>query len=218
MDMFSTEEALFKDRAEAGKRLADALEDYARESPIILAIPRGGVVVAHEISKKLNCALDIVVPRKIGAQYNPELAIGAVAEDGSSYIDETVVSMLGASKAYIDKKIEEEKKEISRRVEKYRQGLKKRVIKGRVVILVDDGIATGYTAIAAARFIKKQKPRKLVLAVPVAPKQTLEKIREEVDDVVCLYSPASFMAIGQFYEKFEQISDDEVIRILGEAR
>lgn len=207
---------LFKDRVEAGIMLAEALKGHAGHSPMILAIPRGGITVAHEVYKRLGGTLDIVVPRKISAEQDPELALGAVAEDGSRYLDRNVVSMLGASEEYIERKAAEQMAEISRRMKKYREGLGPRVIKGRYVIVVDDGIATGYTAMAALKFVRKQSPKRLVLAVPVAPAEVLEALRKEADEVVCLYSPEVFFAIGSFYQDFDQVQDGEVIRILKE--
>ncbi len=172
--------------------------------------------MAHEVYKRLGGTLDIVVPRKISAEQDPELTMGAVAEDGSRYLDQHVVSIPGASEEYIERKAAEQTAEILQAHQEvpFRDGL--RAIKGRYVIVVDDGVATGYTVMAVLRFVRKQSPKMLVLAVPVAPAEVLETLRREADEVVCLYSSEVFFAIGSFYQDFDQVQDEEVIRILKE--
>ncbi|MEM5801813.1 MAG: phosphoribosyltransferase family protein [Candidatus Aenigmatarchaeota archaeon] len=205
---------MFRDRTEAGKRLAEILTKFKNENPIILAIPRGGVVVADEIAKNLNANLDIIVPRKIGAPGNPELAIGAVAQDGSLYIDENLVKDLGVSENYIKKEMKKELQEIERRLKKYRKRKKYPSFKNKTLILVDDGIATGATMKAAIQFLKKQNPKKIIVAVPVAPRDTVNELEKIVDEVIVVEKPIFMGAIGEFYVDFRQVEDEEVINIL----
>jgi putative phosphoribosyl transferase len=185
-------------------------------SIIILAIPRGGVVIGDVLAKLLDAKLDIVVSRKIGAPYNSELAIGAVTPDGSYFINEEIVNMLNIPQEYIQMQAHEEVKEIDRRLMSYR-GSKEydNEFEGKIVVLVDDGIATGATMLASGQWIKnKQRCKKLIIAVPVAPKDTSDKLNKVADKVVVLYSPFSFKAVGQFYQDFSQVSDNEVKEIM----
>ncbi|HIQ29811.1 MAG TPA: phosphoribosyltransferase, partial [Candidatus Caldiarchaeum subterraneum] len=182
------------------------------------AIPRGGVVVGFEVARVLNCSLDVVVPRKIGAPYQPELAVGAVAEDGSLLIEEDIANLVGASRGYIAEAAEREVEEIKRRVAKYRGGNPPVDVKGKTVVIVDDGIATGATVRAAMKYVRKLGADRVLVAVPVAPPETVEKIKREADEVICLYTPSDFYAIGQFYDNFEQTTDDEVVKLLNLAR
>ena len=206
---------MFRDRVDAGRRLADAVAEAVESREcVVLAIPRGGVVIGFEIASRLRCPLDVVVPRKLGAPYQPELAVGAVAEDGSVVIEEEIAKLVGASEEYINMIKENEVKEIKRRVMKYRQGRAPIDILGKTVILVDDGIATGATMRAAIKYVKSLGASRIIVAVPVAPPETVEKIRREVDEFICLYTPSEFYAIGQFYESFEQTSDEEVINLI----
>lgn len=205
---------MFRDRTDAGKRLAEILTKFKNENPIILAIPRGGVVVADEIAKNLNANLDIIVPRKIGAPGNPEMAIGAVAQDGSLYIDENLVKDLGVSENYIKKEMKKELQEIERRLKKYRKRKKYPSFKNKTLILVDDGIATGATMKAAIQFLKKQNPKKIIVAVPVAPRDTVNELEKIVDEVIVVEKPIFMGAIGEFYVDFRQVEDEEVINIL----
>lgn len=185
---------------------------------IVLAIPRGGVVVGYEVAKSLNCPLDVIVPRKIGAPGQPELAIGAVSEDGSVYLDEFLAGLVGASSEYVDKTVKAELAEVRRRVRVYRGGREKLDVAGKTVILVDDGLATGSTVLAAVRHLRKLGPREIIVAVPVAAGETIEKVRAEADAVYCRYTPRDFYAIGQFYERFEQLDDEEVVQLLTSMR
>ncbi|MGH9910000.1 MAG: phosphoribosyltransferase, partial [Nitrososphaerales archaeon] len=182
-------------------------------SVIVLAIPRGGVIVADEIAKSLNAMLDVVVPRKLGAPYNPELAIGAVMHDSSSYINEYVTNTLRIEQDYITSEIDAQVKEIERRLALYR-GSSKYDLEGKTIIMVDDGIATGATMMVSILWVKKQKPKMVILAVPVAPKEVTRKLSEMVDRSVVLHTPLEFGAVGEFYEDFGQISDQEVIDTL----
>jgi predicted phosphoribosyltransferase len=208
---------LFRDRHEAGKLLAQKLLDLkGNPNAIVLGIPRGGVVVAYEVAKTLGLPLDVFVARKIGAPGNPELAIGAVASDGTVVLDELSISLMGVPKQYIEKETERQKEEIRKRLQAYRGGREGYSLQGKIVILVDDGVATGATIIASLRAIKASNPSQTILAVPVAPPDTVEKLRREADKVICLYTPSPFWAVGAFYVNFEQISDEEVQALLAE--
>ena len=205
---------MFKDRKEAGRLLAKALSEYKDKNPVILAIPRGGVVVAYEVAKSLNAPLDLIIPRKISAPDQPELAIGAVTEDGTTILNQDILQYLRVPDDYIKAEVKRQEEEIKRRIQKY-LGDKPRVpIKGKIVILIDDGVATGATIRAAIASIRKRKPALIVLAIPVGPIDTIEELRKDADRVICLMTPEPFFAIGQFYENFEQTSDEEVIQIL----
>jgi len=205
---------IFADRVEAGRRLAQELTDYADGKTIVLAIPRGGVVVGYEIAHKLGILLDIIVPRKVGAPHNPELAIGAVTEDGTIILDHQLVEYLGVSKSYIEQESARQRLEIERRLRIYRGDAIYPSLKDRDVIIVDDGVATGSTIRAALASIRKSGPKSVVVAVPVGPPSTIVELKNEADRVVCLSTPEPFYAIGQFYTNFAQISDEEVIWLL----
>ncbi len=209
---------MFRDRVDAGKKLAKELLGYKESNPVVLAIPRGGVVVGYEVAKELAAPLDIVVPRKISAPYNPELGIGAVAQDGTIIIDSEIKKYVSFSDEYVQEEAKRQIKEIERRTKAYRRDRESISIKNRVVILVDDGLATGVTMRAAIRSIRKQNPKKIVVAVPVGPPGTVKKIKEEADEVISLITFEPFGAVGQFYSDFSQTSDDEVIEILQKAK
>jgi putative phosphoribosyl transferase len=206
---------LFQDRREAGKALAGELGSY-KETPntIVLGIPRGGVVVGHEIAKALGAPLDVYITRKIGAPHNPELAIGAVASDGTLLIDHQLVRRLGVSQEYVEAESERQKKEIHRRMAEYRGARPSPQLAGKIVILADDGVATGATTLATIKAIKSQSPAKLILAIPVGPRDSIESLRQEVDELVCLHAPEIFWAVGAFYNVFDQTSDEEVKALL----
>jgi len=208
---------LLKNRTEAGKKLASALKSTSKKA-VILAVPRGGVVVGFEIAKELGVPLDIFITKKIGAPNNPELAIGAVAEDGTLLLDESLVELLGVSQNYIAQEVERQKIEINRRLKSYRGNVAKLEVVGREVILVDDGVATGSTLKAALRSLRKQGAKPLVVAVPVGPLDTVNALKQEADRVVCLFTPEPFYAIGEFYEDFDQTSDEEVTELLSRAK
>jgi putative phosphoribosyl transferase len=182
---------------------------------IIMAIPRGGVVIGDVIAASLGAKLDIIVSRKIGAPTNPELAIGAVTHDGSFFPNEEVIRMVNVPQEHIDEQILVQEKEIQRRLRIFRGG-KQYTLINKIVILVDDGIATGATMIAAIRWLSSQRPKSLMVAVPVAPRDTVDKLKEEkeVDEVIVLYLPLAFSAVGAFYQDFSQVSDEEVIEIM----
>jgi putative phosphoribosyl transferase len=207
----------FEDRAEAGRALAEALEALAGQDVVLLAIPRGGVEVAAEISRARGWPLDLVIPRKIGAPGNPELGLGAIAP-GVRVLDERMLRALGVTREYLDREVAEQEEEIRRRAEAYRGGRPPTEIRGRVAVVVDDGVATGGTAAAALRWARSQGTARVVLAVPVAPREAVRRLAGECDEVVCLDTPEPFMAVGQWYLSFPQTSDDQVISLLDEAR
>lgn len=210
---------LFKDQVSAGGKLAAQLQKFQGKNAIILAIPRGGVATGYGLAKKLNLPLDIIVTRKIGAPSNPELAIGAVGEtEGSLWLNKRLVQDLAVSQEYIKKEARLQKREIKRRERIYRQGKKPLSLKGKIVILVDDGLATGATMLAAVREIRNLNPEKVIVAVPVAPADTVEALKKEADEVICLQTPALFFSVGQWYQNFRQYSDEEVIKLIKDAQ
>ena len=203
----------FTDRTDAGQKLASALKDVGRNA-VVLAVPRGGVVVGYEIARTLKLSLDVIITKKIGAPDNPELAIGAVAEDGTFLLDDHLVRMLSVPQSYIQAEIEAQKSEIKLRLERYRGKASGPKVEGREVILVDDGVATGSTLKAALRSLRNRGSKPLVVAVPVGPPDTIRELEKEADRVVCLFTPEPFYAIGEFYEDFSQTSHEEVIQLL----
>jgi len=209
----------FRDRRDGGQRLVPRLSHYrARPATVVLGLPRGGVVPAAEIAKGLGLPLDVVISRKIGAPGNPEFAIGAVAEDGAPYLNEDGLALTEASKEYLDKETERQRQEIARRREWFRDRRPLVLPEHATVILVDDGIATGATVIAAIGALRQLAVARIVLAVPVAPPDTVERLRGLVDEIVVLATPAMFWAVGAFYEDFEPVSDEDVCRLLARAR
>jgi putative phosphoribosyl transferase len=211
---------MFKNRQDAGRRLAARLMKYKDEHPVVLGLPRGGVPVAYEVATALNAPLDIVVVRKLGAPGEPELGIGAVVDGDhpQSVLNEEVVRLLGVSEDYVNREVARELFEIRRREESYRSGRSPEGIEGRTAIVIDDGIATGGSVRAALRGVRRSNPIRLILAVPVAPPETVESLQPEVDDLVCLSMPVFFHAVGQFYEDFRQTTDEEVVQLLEAAR
>lgn len=205
---------MWTDRRDAGRDLAAALDAYAGKDTVVLGIPRGGVVVAAEVASALKAPLDIVVPRKIGAPSNPELAVGAVAGGGIKWLDKDLIGRLGVSESYLQDEIDAQLKEIGRRERSYREGRPAIPLEGKTVILVDDGIATGATTRAAIEYVRRHTPKRLILAVPVAPPAVAQSLRPQVDLLVVLSTPEMFFAVGQFYDRFESTSDEEVIDIL----
>lgn len=206
--------ALFADRVDAGRRLASALKALVGKDAIVLAIPRGGVVVGYEVASALDLPLDVIIPRKIGAPGNPELAIGAMTEDGTVLLDERLVMHLQVSEDYIQKESETQKLEIQRRLKLYRGDIPYPILENRHVILVDDGIATGSTMKAALASVRNRRAKTVLIAIPVGPPSTIRELEREADHVVCLHTPESFYAIGQFYQDFTQTQDEEVARLL----
>jgi putative phosphoribosyl transferase len=206
----------FRDRSDAGRRLAKALSSYKDRHPVVLALPRGGVPVAAEVAAALDAPLDLILVRKIGVPTQPELAMGAVV-DGTAPIvvrNEEVIELSGTTADEFDAACASELEEIERRRKLYIGDRARAEIAGQVVIVIDDGIATGATTRAALQAIRNRKPKELVLAVPVAPPDTITQLRGEVDALICLETPELFGAIGYFYRDFRQVSDQEVVAIL----
>lgn len=209
---------MFKDRKEAGRRLIDELERFRDDNPLILAVPRGGIVIAHEMIKEFGFDWDLIIPRKIGAPHNKEVAIGAVSYDGSYFTDRSIVAMLDIPNSYIEEEAALQLDEIKRRMREYKGTDAFPEVRGRTVIIVDDGIATGLTILAAVKSVKKQEARKVIIAVPVAPEDTVERLSREVDEVVCLEVPEEFYAVGMHYMDFGEVTDEEAAAILDDLR
>ncbi|MER7364166.1 phosphoribosyltransferase [Nonomuraea wenchangensis] len=206
---------LFADRAEAGRRLAERLLDV--HDPVVLALPRGGVAVAAPIARRLGVPLDVLVTRKIGYPQQPELGVGAVAEGGEPVFDLTLLRRLGMTPESVADVVEQERRELARRVRVYRGDRPLPALAGREVIVVDDGLATGGTARAALRAVAAAGPARVTLAVPVGALSTVESLRHEADEVVALLTPVDFRAVGQWYVHFEQLSDADVLDLLGQV-
>lgn len=207
---------LYKDRADAGKRLAGALLHLRGEDLVVLGIPRGGVVVANEVAKTLDAPLDVVVTKKIEAPGEPEYALGAVTQEGEVMMDRQAAESLGASAAYLDDQIRLKREEVKDRMQKLRGSAPYPRLEGKVVVIVDDGIATGSSVSAAVMSVKKRGPKDVIVAVPVAPADAVQALSEDGTKVVCVSTPGPFLAIGEFYEDFGQVEDIEVKRILDE--
>jgi putative phosphoribosyl transferase len=218
--------APFRDRRDAGRRLAARLAELAAATPeawaqpVVFALPRGGVVVGYEIARALGAPLDILVVRKLGAPGQPELGVGALVDGDSpeTVLNPEVVRLAGVTREYLDAEVARQLEEIHRREARYRQGRPRVPVAGRTVIVVDDGIATGGSVRAALRGLGRARPARLVLAVPVAPRDTVEALRAEVDEVVCLETPEPFLAVGYHYGDFAQTTDEEVVALLERSR
>jgi len=206
---------LFKNRVEAGQKLAETLGKFKdAKDTIILSLPRGGVVVGYEVARALNLPLDIVVPRKIGAPGNPEFAIGAITEQGVGIFEEMAIGAYGITESYLQNEIKKEKAEAKRRLKLYRDARLPLDLKNKTVILVDDGLATGLTMRAAIKTVKKLGANKIIVTVPVTSPEAAELVKKEVDEIIYLEAPAFFGAVGSFYEEFGQTTDEEVIELL----
>lgn len=199
---------IFKDRNDAAQKLAARIAESNIRDAVVLGLPRGGVVIAKQIADKLGLKMDIIITRKIGAPFNKEYAIGAVSEN------ELVINETGDSKEYIEKEVKLERKEIERRKGLYRGNKKFPNIKNKTVILVDDGLATGLTMLVAVREAKILMPKKIIIAVPVAPPDTVSQLKKIVDEIIVLNIESDFFAVGQFYQKFNQVSDEKVKALL----
>lgn len=206
---------LFKDRSDAGNQLVPLLKSYKdQENVIVLGLARGGVVTAFEIANALHLPLGVMVVRKVGAPGNEELALGAVTEKGEGIFNDHLIALLGVPPDYLKRQIEIEKQKAKMRLEHYLGKRPALNLKGKTVILVDDGIATGASMRVAILSVRNQGAKKIILAVPVSAKDALQKIKKEVDEVVCLLSPDYFEAVGSFYKSFKQISDEEVTKLI----
>jgi putative phosphoribosyl transferase len=209
---------MFYDRHEAGRLLAEKLNHYrGRENVLVLGLARGGVVVAFEVAKTLSLPLNVVVPRKIGAPGNPELALGSIMENGEGVFNHSIIRLLGVSQNYIEREIEKEKARAQQRLILYRQYAPLPDFKKDTVILVDDGIATGSTMLASIQAMRQAEAQRIVVAVPVASSDALKLMEQVADEVVCLYSREDFVGVGMYYRVFDQTEDKEVVHLLQEA-
>ncbi len=204
---------LIKDRKEAAQKLAEKLLKYKDEGGVVMAIPRGGIPVGHEISKKLNWPLEIVLSKKIGHPTNKEFAIGAVSLSGRVHNHDIPVS-----EDYLDTETKNIRNELRNQYHKYMNDEEPVTITGKTVILTDDGVATGHTLLSTIDLLKRDKPAKIVVAVPVSSPDAMTKIEEQVDEAICLTCPEEFNSVGQFYEKFDQVSDEDAIGLLHDRR
>lgn len=211
---------IFKDRAEAGRELAQRLLERQYDKPVVLALPRGGVPVAVEVAKALDAPLDLVLVRKIGVPFQPELAAAAVVdgEEPEMVVNQDVLDLAGVSSDELNAARDRELAEIERRRGLYLAGRAPVAVEGCTAIIVDDGIATGATVRASLKAVRRRQPAKLVLAVPVAPGDTIEDLRPDVDEIICLQTPEPFFSIGGYYRDFAQVGDDEVVGLLTEAK
>ncbi len=213
------EYTIFRDRVQAGQKLAEQLRVYAnRKDVIVLGIPRGGVPVAFEIAKALNAPLDIFLSRKLGVPGQEELAFGAIATGNTRVLDQEIIEAVDISEEQVEQITARVKKELERRENLYRGTRPQLKVEGLTVLLVDDGITTGSSMRAAIKALRQMKPARLVVAVPVAPLSTCNRLKHEVDELVCIYAPQHFYAIGQFYENFLQLEDEQVTELLHQAR
>jgi putative phosphoribosyl transferase len=205
---------MFQNRTDAGRQLAAVLEDHDVEADIVVAVPRGGLPVGRVVADSLGVPLDVVAARKLGAPRNPELAVGAVGADGTVWLNESLIDELGVEDAYIRAETETQRRVAAEKIARYRGDRSPPEYDGKTVLIVDDGVATGATTIACIRQIKDAGAARVVLAVPVAPPNTVERLLTEADEVICVESPPHFGAVGQFYESFEQVSDERARRYL----
>ena len=209
---------MFKNRKDAALRLAKRLKARCLKNPLVLAIPRGGVVVGAVLARELDAELDVVLARKLRAPHQPELAIGAVSEDGDVYLNALARQVPGVTEDYLGRERDHQLAEIGRRRKLFREVRPETHVSGRTVIVTDDGIATGSTMLAALRVLNTRTPHEIIIAIPVAPPEMIEQLSGQCQHLECLLAPADFGAVGQFYRDFEQVSDDEVLGLLRERR
>ena len=210
---------MFVDRRDGGLQLAEKLKSYkGRKGVLVLALPRGGAVTGFEIARAIAAPLDVLIVRKIGFPFQEELAIGAVSETGAVVLNQRIITHGGVTKKHIEDEISAQKKEIDRRIKLYRGGRQLEKVEGKTIILVDDGVATGATMKAAIATLREEKIEKLVVAVAVSPLETADELRTLCDEFICLYTPSDFMAVGNYYRDFTQVTDEEVTEILKESR
>ncbi|WP_159904699.1 phosphoribosyltransferase [Salinirussus salinus] len=205
---------MFRDRRDAGRQVAELLEGHDIEPDVVLAVPRGGLPVGRAVADALGVPLDVVVARKLPAPGNPELAVGAVAADGTVWLNDGYVADLGVDESYVEQATEREREAAARKLARYRGDRPAPDLAGKVVAVVDDGLATGATVRACVRQVRDAGAARVVVAVPVGPPDTVERLREEADEVVCVETPPHFGAVGQFYESFPQVSDEEAMGYL----
>ena len=205
---------MFRDRTDAGRRLAELLVERGVEADVVLGIPRGGLPVARPVADALDAPLDVVVASKIGAPHNPELAVGAVASDGSLWRNDALVDRLGVDEAYLSRERERESEAAREKLERYRGEREPPDLEGKRVVVVDDGLATGATTVAALRQVRAAGADRVLLAVPVGSPDSVERVRAEADEVICAETPPNFSAVGQFYDRFDQVSDEEAMAYL----
>lgn len=206
----------FRDRQEAGQLLGRELNNLRGQKAVVLGIPRGGIIVARELARALEADLDIVLSHKLRTPGHPELAMGSVAEDGKLFLNEMVIRELSVDRAYIQQEKAQQLMEIARRSKLIRKIQPKVPLEGRLVIVTDDGVATGATTQAALWAVRGENPKKLIAAVPVSSEETIGRLAEDVDEIICLRAPPFFAAVGQFYTQFDPIEDEEVLKILRE--
>jgi len=211
------EDRIFRDRAEAGRILSGALKEFAGQDAVVLGIPRGGVVVAAQIAKAIDADLDVALTRKIGAPLQPELAIGALAESGQIYLNDLLAAQAGADEGYIEREKVRQAGVIKERAQQYRKVRSKIPLAGRLVIVVDDGVATGATMLATLWSLAREKPQRLVVALPVATDDAVDILAEAADEIVVLQVPIFLAGISQFYGDFSQTGDDEIVDILKDS-
>jgi len=200
---------MFETRTDAGRQLADVLDDHDVHADVVVAIPRGGLPVGRVVADRLGVPLSVVVAQKVGAPGNPELAVGAVAEDGTTWLNEPLIADLGIDEASLVERLAAQRRAAAETIEGYLGGGRPPEYEGKTVLVVDDGIATGATTIACVRRVRAAGAARVVLAVPVGPPATIERLRGEADEVVCVETPPHFRAVGQFYASFDQVSDEE---------
>lgn len=207
------EDSIYPDRRAAGKLLAGQLVSVVGSEPIILSLPRGGAIIGAEVAKALAAEHDLVICRKIGAPYNPEVAIGALTQDGRLLKDDAIIDALTVTRGYIESQIRLELKEIERQLSKFRGEKVFPDLRNKTVVLVDDGLATGFTMEAAVEFTRRLGPSRIIVGVPVGAAEAIAKLKPKVDQVVCPFIPKNFRAVGQFYQNFHQVRDEEVQKL-----